>query len=59
MRQRRMTVQEDLFVPEGPAIPMSTEQKENLIGLIGALILEVMTKSDAATEGGDHDPDHG
>lgn len=60
MRQQRMAVQEDLFAPEGPAIPMSTEQKGNLIGLIGALILEVMTNPDAATEeGGDHDPDHG
>ena len=59
MRQRRMTVQEDLFAPEGPAIAMSTEQEENLIGLIGALILEVMTNPDPATEGGDHDPDHG
>ena len=59
MRQRRMTVQEDLFAPKGPAIPMTTEQKENLIGLIGALILEVMTNPDSATEGGDHDPDHG
>ena len=58
MRQRRMAVQKDLFAPEGPAIPMTTEQKENLIGLIGALILEVMTNPDPATEGGDHDPDH-
>ena len=59
MRRRRVTVQEDLFAPDGPAIPMSTEQKENLIGLIGALMLEVMTNPDPAAEGGDHDPDHG
>ena len=59
MRQRRMTVQEDLFAPEGPAIVMSTEQEENLIGLIGALILEVMTNPNPGTEGGDHDSDHG
>ena len=58
MRRRRMTMQKDLFAPDGPAIPMSTEQRENLIGLIGALILEVMTNPDPA-EGGDHDPDHG
>lgn len=59
MRRRRMTVQEELFAPEGPAIPMSTEEKENLIGLIGALILEVMTTPDPAAEGGDDDPDYG
>ena len=56
MRRRRMTVQEDLFALDGPALPMSTKQKESLIGLISALMLEVMTKPAA---GGDHDPDHG
>ena len=52
-------MQEDLFAPDGPVIAMSPEQKENLIGLIGALILEVMTNPNPAVEGGDHDPDHG
>ncbi len=58
MRQRGMAVQEDLFAPEGPKIPMSAERRERLIGLVGALILEVMTNPDAAAEGGDHDADH-
>lgn len=58
MRRRTVAVQQELFAPDGPAIPMSTQQKENLIGLIGALILEVMTNPTPVTEGGDHDPDH-
>lgn len=57
MRRRRMAVQEDLFSPDGPAISMSPEQREGLIDLVSALILEVMTHPDTA-EGGGHDSDH-
>ena len=59
MPRRRMMVQEDLVPPDGPAISMSMEQREDLIDLVGALILEVMTNPDTAAEGGDHDPHHG
>ena len=38
---------------------MSMEQRENLVDLVSALILEVMTNPNTAAEGGDHDPDHG
>lgn len=50
-------MQEDLFSPDGPAISMSPEQREDLIGLVSALILEVMTHPDTA-QGGEHDSDH-
>ena len=52
-----MAVQEDLFPPDGPAISMSPEQREDLIGLVSALIMEVMTHPDTA-EGDEHDSDH-
>ena len=54
MRRRTMAVQEDLFPPDGPAISMSPEQREDLIALVSALILEVMTHPDPA-EGDEHD----
>lgn len=57
MRRRGVAVQEDLFSPDGPAISMSPEQREDLIGLVSALILEVMTHPDTA-QGGEHDSDH-
>lgn len=50
-------MQEDLFLPDGPALSMSPEQREDLIGLVSALILEVMTHPDTA-QGGEHDSDH-
>ena len=59
MRRRTMAVQEDLFPPDGPAVSMSVEQREDLLDLLGTLILEVMTSPDTAAEGDDHDPDHG
>ena len=52
MRRRRMVVQEDLFPPDGPAVSMSMEQRQDLIDLVSALILEVMTNPDTAAEGG-------
>ena len=58
MRRRTMAVQEDLFPPDSPAVSMSTDQREDLIDLVSALILEVMTNPDTAAQGGDHDPDH-
>ena len=57
MRRRRMAVQEDLFPPDGPAISLAPEHREDLIGLVGALILEVMTHPDTA-EGGEHGSGH-
>ena len=59
MRRRTMAVQEDLFQPDGPAVSMSIEQREDLIDLISELILEVMTNPDTAAEGDDHAPDYG
>ena len=38
---------------------MSMEQRQDLIDLVSALILEVMTNPDTAAEGGGHDPDQG
>lgn len=58
MRQRRMTVQDDLFAPAGPVIPVSMEKRETLISLIGALIMEVMTNPEPASQGGHHEPHH-
>ncbi len=56
--RRRTTVQQELFAPDGPAIPMSTQQRERLIDLIGALIVEAMTTPEPAAAGGDDDTDH-
>lgn len=58
MQRRRMAVQDDLFEPSGPTIPMSMEYRETLVGLIGALIAEVMTVPKPTSQGGDHDPHH-
>ena len=58
MGRRRMTVQDDLFALDGPTIPMSMEHKKTLIGLISALIVEVMTVPEPSSEGGNHVPDH-
>ena len=59
MRRRRVAGQPDLFAPESPAVPVSMERRENLIALISALILEVMTSPGPVPEGSDDDPDHG
>ena len=58
MRRRRRTVQGRLFEPESPTLATTSEQREELVELLGALVLEVMTKRDTLQTGGDHDTDH-
>ena len=42
MRPQRTTVQKELFEPDNPVLPNTGQQREHLISLISALILEVM-----------------
>ena len=58
MRRRSLAVQEELFPPDGPVVSISMEHREDLIDLVSALMLEVMTSPDTATEGDGYDPDH-
>ena len=55
MRRQRRTVQEGLFEPESPTLATTRGQRERLVELLGALVLEVMTNRDALHAGGDHD----
>ena len=59
MRRRRANAQMEMFRPDGPVISITEERHEEVIGLVSALILEVMTSPDTVPSGGDHDPDHG
>ena len=58
MRRQRRTVQEGLFEPESPTLATTKGQREQLVELLGALVLEVMTNRDALYAGGDHDAGH-
>ncbi len=55
MRRQRRTIQGGLFEPESPAVATAGEQRDRLVELLGALVLEVMTNRDAQRTGGDHD----
>ena len=57
MRQQTTTVQVDLFEPDGPVLQITPEEREHLIGLLSALVLEVMTDPETTTRGDDHEPD--
>ena len=58
MRRQRRTIQEGLFEPESPTLATTREQREHLVELVGALVLEVMTNRDALQSGGDHEAGH-
>ena len=58
MRRQRRTIQRRLFEPQSPTAPTTKEQREELVELLSALVLDVMTKRDALQTGGDHDADH-
>ena len=55
MRRQRRTIQGGLFEPESPTIATTGEQRDRLVELLGALVLEVMTNRDAQQAGGDRD----
>ena len=55
MRRQRRTIQGGLFEPESPTVGTTEEQRDRLVELLGALVLEVMTNRDAEQAGGDHD----
>ena len=50
MRRQRRTIQGGLFKPESPTITTTGEQRDRLVELLGALVLEVMTNRDAQYE---------
>ena len=58
MRRQRRTLQGGLFEPKSPTIATTGEQRDRLVELLGALVLEVMTSRDAQQAGGDHDASH-
>ncbi|MDE0460721.1 MAG: hypothetical protein OXI15_25825 [Chromatiales bacterium] len=55
MRRYGRTLQGRLFEPESPTIATTGEQRDRLVELVGALVLEVMTNRNAQQAGGDHD----
>ena len=57
MQRQKRTIQAGLFEPESPALATTREEREQLVELVGALVLEVMTNRDALPAGGDHDAD--
>ena len=59
MQRQRRTRQGVLFEQDRPARPVTGAQREHLIRLLGALMLEVMTHPDALRTGDDHESDHG
>ena len=58
MRRQRRTIQEGLFEPESPTLATTREQREHLVELVGALVLEVMTNRNAPESGGDREAGH-
>ena len=58
MRKQRRTIQERLFEPDSPALATTGDQREHLVRLVGALVLEVMTNPDPLRTGDDHESDH-
>jgi len=55
MRRQGRMLQGGLFEPENPTIATTREQRDRLVELLGALVLEVMTNRDARQAGGNHD----
>jgi len=55
MRRQGRTLQGRLFERESPTIATTAEQRDRLVELVGALVLEVMTNRGAQQAGGDHD----
>ena len=61
MRKQRRTIQGRLLEPDSPALPAlatTGDQREHLVRLVGALVLEVMTNPDPLRTGDDHESDH-
>ena len=59
MRQRIKAVQGDLFEPDSAVLQTTPEEREHLISLLSALVLEVMTNPETTTTPeDDHEPDH-
>ena len=58
MRRQRKKMQGVLFEPDCPRPPATGEQREHLIRLLSALVLEVMTNTDPLQTGDEHDSDH-
>lgn len=55
MRRQGRMLQRELFEPESPTIATTREQRDRLVELLGALVLEVMSNRDARQAGGNHD----
>ena len=58
MRQRTTAVQGDLFEPDSAVLQITPEEREHLIDLLSALVLEVMTNPETTTPEDDHEPGH-
>ena len=58
MRRQRIKMQARLFEEESPAVATTEDQREHLVRLLGALVLEVMTDPDRVQAGGGNESDH-